>query len=108
MPEFWGQSLNRGWHNVGHDPRPLAPPESEEPKRLGWRSVGDICGIEHGRPDRIAGVVRLGGKRLFPRERARETSCNRTHKRREQPVGTPHDPVLLVDDRRDAPQRCRR
>jgi hypothetical protein len=107
-PQFWGQGLNRGWHDIRHDPRPLAAPEGEEPKRLGGWRVGDICGIEHGRPDRIAGVMRLGGQRLFPGERAGETSCNRAHKRREQPVGAAHDAVLLVNDRRNAPQRCRR
>ena len=58
------EPLDRGRHDVGHDPRALAAAERDEAERsvgIG-RRIGRRGRGEHERPHRIAGARRLGGE----------------------------------------------
>src|SRR5262245_4976089 len=85
----------------------LAPAENEEQKApRKWRCVGGTTIGEYGVTYRDAGHSRLslgvGAEQLGRLKRQRDL----VHEAREEPVGTAHDRVLLVDCSRDFQRAC--
>ncbi len=95
-----------GRHRLREELRPLAAAEDQQTERLiaARGHVWRFGRLQHGGPHRIAGNHGLG--RVAAALRREEAAGNGIDPRRECPVGTTHDRVLLMDQCRHAAPRC--
>ncbi len=96
------EPVDRGGHDIRHDPRALAAAEDEETQRIARRRIGRCRRRDHRRPQRIAGQCRFGGHCRRVAEHVGKGRCDRGDARRQKTIGASDDGVGIVNEARHA------
>src|SRR5262245_28638447 len=86
--------------------RALAAAKDEKLHTFVWRGIGQLRSCEHLWTQRVAGEGGLALPMRIEIFELGESCGNRGHARSQESVGSAHDAILLMQDRRNAAQAC--